>query len=168
MTKKLNTRLMMALFAILSLTACDKDHEMAYYLDGIWYGQIKDDRDSYAVTMEFIQDDGFSRSGYGYEEDCSWTGHVSHVKFTWTVRDQSIYLHYNDGTSYVMVCDYFPRYARIHESFRGKIYNERTKNDIADFILTKQFNHDDRSNETDSVVVMDNKPNVELKESELK
>ena len=168
MTKKLNMRLMMALFAILSLTACDKDHEMAYYLDGIWNGQIRDNRDTYAGTMEFIQDNGFSRSGYGYEEDCSWTGHLSRAKFNWTVRDQCIYLRYNDGTSYVMECNYFPRYAREGENFSGIIYHERTKENIADFYLYKRYNHDDRSVETDSVVVMDNKPNVELKESELK
>ena len=168
MTKKIYTRLMMALFAILSLTACDKDHEMAYYLDGYWNGQIRDDYDSYVVNIEFVQSTGFSRSGYGYEEDCSWNGHVSRVKFDWTVRDQCIYLHYTDGTSYVMECDYFPRYAREGEIFRGKIYNERTKVDIADFMLRKSSNHSDRSLETDSVVVTDTKPNVELKDSELK
>lgn len=158
----------MAVMAMLMLTACDKDHEMAYYLDGIWNGQIRDNHDTYDVTMEFIQSNGFSRSGYGYEEDCSWSGHLSRARFDWTVRDQCIYLHYSDGTSYVMECNYFPRYAREGENFSGMIYNERTKENIADFYLYKRFNHDDRANVTDSVVVTDIKPNVELKESEMK
>ena len=168
MKKTIYTRLMTVMLAILSLTACDKDHQMAYYLDGVWNGEIRDNYDTYLVTMEFVQSNNFSRSGYGYEEDCKWNGHVSRVRFDWSVRDQCIYLHYSDGTYYVMECDYFPRYARKGESFRGRIYNERTKVDIADFLLRKTLNHSDRSLETDTVVVIDTKPNVELKENELK
>lgn len=165
--KKITTKWVFVIMAFFMLTSCDKDQEMAYYLDGIWHGTIRDSRDMYDVTMEFIQSGMFSSSGYGYEKDCSWSGHVSRVRFDWTVGNRNIYLRYSDGTRFVMECDYFPKYARTGENFRGRIYDERSKADVADFILTKIYLHDDRSNKQDSTVVVD-KNNVEFNQEEVK
>ena len=167
--KALGTKLFILTMAVFMLTGCSKDQELAYYLDGYWSGQIVDNNDKYRVTIEFIQRNGFAKSGWGYERDCSWTGHVSRIKFDWSVKDRLIYIRYHDGTNFVLECDWFPHDSSIGVDFSGIIYNELTKEDVASFFLHKTDNHGDYDyNKQDSVVVIDNKNNVEPNQNELK
>ena len=166
MKGKFYAKWIVAIMAIFVLSGCSKDQEMAYYLDGVWNGYIAS-RETYNVTMEFVQNGIFSSSGYGYEEDCKWSGHVSRARFRWNVSNRYIYLDYDDGTHFVMDCDFFPKYARVGEIFQGTIYETRTKEDVARFSLKKIYLHEDRSNKQDSVVVIDNN-NVEPNQNELK
>jgi hypothetical protein len=169
--KTFSTKILIFAMAIFTLVSCSDDQELAYYLDGYWEGLITDANDEYSVTIEFVQRNGFAKSGWGYEKDCSYTGHRSKVKFDWEVRDRLIYLRYHDGTSFVYECDWFPRNGRIGDNFKGIIYNEPYKERVANFYLYKRFNHDDNDyyyNKQDSVVVIDNKNNVEPNQNELK
>lgn len=168
--KAIGTKLLILMMAVFMFTGCSKDQELACYLDGYWEGLITDANDEYSVTIEFVQRNGFAKSGWGYEKDCSWTGHVSKVQFDWEVKDRLIYLRYHDGTNFVYECDWFPGNGRIGENFRGTIYNERNKERVANFYLYKRYNHDDNGyyfNKQDSVVVIDNN-NVEPNQNELK
>ena len=134
--KALGTKLFILTMAIFTLVSCSDDQELACYLDGYWEGLITDANDEYSVTIEFVQRNGFAKSGWGYERDCSYTGHISKVKFDWEVRDRLIYLRYHDGTNFVYECDWFPRNGRIGDNFKGIIYNEYDKERVASFWIS--------------------------------
>ena len=135
--------LLMAAFAFTSCT--DDDQDMAYYLDGVWQGYISDGSQTYAATLEFEQRDGnyFAKSGYGYEEDCTWTGHVSRTQFRWSVSNRFVYLDYGPEGLYVLDCANFPTSFRTGEYMSGRIWHQRSQEHVANFQLRKVYNHDD-------------------------
>lgn len=146
--RKISTLYTMALLltAAFAFSSCSNDDEdMAYYLDGVWKGSIYDGNQVYDATLEFEQRNGnyFSTSGYGYEEDCTWTGHVSRTQFRWYVRNRFVYLDYGPDGVYILDCSNFPNSSFIGEHMSGKIWHERSQEHVANFRLRKKYNHSD-------------------------
>lgn len=146
--KKFSKLFTFVFIAILSLsfTSCQTDEQqLASYLDGYWDGYIRNNKDTWNVTMQFIQQNPYSRSGYGYEEDHGWrNGSYSRVKFTWSVDldRRLILLRYNDGTNVEVEYDQLPYTDHLRERFSGMMYTDR--NSKAEFYLIKTENHSNR------------------------
>ncbi len=146
--KKKSTLFTLVFISILSLcfTSCQTDEQqLASYLDGIWEGNITNDKDRWDVTMEFVQENPYSRSGYGYEEDHGWrNGSYTRVRFTWAVdlSRRLILLRYSDGTNVEVEYDRLPYSDRLSERFTGWMYTDR--NSKASFYLLKTGNHSNR------------------------
>ena len=118
--KKINTYLVMALMVVLTMTtfsSCDKDTRLAMDLNGIWSGTIVGDyyvdrysgvvrEDVYDTEICFYQDGDFSKGGTGYQIDRNRdTRQYTRFNFDWTVRNQRIYIRYNDGYE-IVIRDY--------------------------------------------------------------
>ncbi len=110
--KKFTSILTMVLLAALPMvfTSCEEDDDdIAYRLDGVWYGTVASDyfygRYGYEtqyndVMLEFFSDPYEYASGLGREVDYGYGGYISDVvRFRYTVRNGVIYMDYSDGTS---------------------------------------------------------------------
>lgn len=138
--KKLNSLLLMALAAVMSLsfTSCDDDANTAYYLDGTWRGRMYvksyHSGQTYTSTYSVITFNAGYNSGDGYWVDYYKNGHwgsrdyvANHIY--WKVRDRNIYIHFVEENTdaviynYALGSDYFSGqletggdYANIHLS----------------------------------------------------
>ena len=105
--KRFTTTWTLVLMAVLSfsLMSCqDDDERLAYYLDGVWQGNITTDSQDYSTTIEFFQDGYYATSGYGYETSKGWSyGHTTRTYFEWWVQDRTIILHYSDSHRYIVL-----------------------------------------------------------------
>lgn len=123
--KKISNYLLLSLLAVfsLSLTSCDRDHNIAFELDGTWDGYINANGRSYTTTWVFRQD-GFSRHGYGYEYAGRWS---DYTEFDWTVDNGNIYLYYKDyDRTEVVLHDYRLTSSRLEGYIQDAYYgNDR-------------------------------------------
>ena len=147
--KKYYTNIAAVLMAVLSMTAftsCDKDVDIAYDLDGIWQGTILGnyyfDRygtnyTDYDTEICFYQDGAFSRGGTGYEIDRdNTTGRYTRFEFDWKVRNERIYICYDDGYE-VIIRDYETYTMGNTLRFRGYFDDYYTGEQMASFNLVK-------------------------------
>ena len=145
--KRFTTNWTLVLMAVLSfsLMSCqDDDERLAYYLDGVWQGNITTDSQDYSTTIEFFQDGYYATSGYGYETSKGWSyGHTTRTYFEWWVQDRTIILHYSDSHRYiVMDCNWLPGSDRLGEVIEGYFVDYDKGYDLARFYLRKVYNND--------------------------
>ena len=166
--KKIYTHIAVALMAVLTMTAftsCDKDSEIAYDLDGIWQGTIVGNyyssrygatRTDYDTEIRFYQNGAFSRGGTGYEIDReNWTGYTTRFDFDWKVRDERIYITYDDGFQ-VVIRDWETYYMGNTMRFRGYFEDYHTGEQLASFNLIKVSERYSYANDTmnnDSITI---------------
>lgn len=175
--KKITALLTVALMTVvcLTFTACNKDSNIAYTLDGtwkgdmyIWYGEYES---SYSI-IEFNQNDGFY-SGTGYWTDfydSNYWGSYNYRptrKFSWTVNNGNIYISFYDGSSSITIYDY----SISDNYFRGTM-NAANGNKVT-FSLSKygrsnynwnDYYYNDKANTSIGSVSSDSiKPRVDVK-----
>lgn len=135
--------LLMAAVTTATLTSCEEDAGLAYYLAGEWRGQIISMAgDKYDVTMYFDQENNnpYATSGTGYEIDYGWRGHSNRMAFTWAVNSRTIRITYADRTRVVIDYDQLPRNSQPGQRFSGYFVDWDTDETLAEFYLTKQRN----------------------------
>lgn len=150
--KKINTYLMMALLAVLTMstfTSCDKDTRLAMDLNGVWAGTIIGDyyydryglvEDIYDTEICFYQDGDFSKGGTGYQIDRNQdTRQYTRFNFEWRVRDSKIHIRYNDGYE-IVIRDYDIYDVGKTMHFRGYFDDAYDGTQIASFNLVKVEN----------------------------
>ena len=146
--KKLSAFLPMSLVVLLTMTvtSCQSDDEkLAYYLDGVWSGNILSGSRTYDATIEFVQNDYYSDYGYGYEYDSGWQyGRITKTYFKWWVRNGNIYLEYEDapGRYIVLRYNYLPTSNSLYVTMNGYFVDYDSGEPIAEFRLKKVLNHD--------------------------
>lgn len=146
--KKIYSYTVMALMTALmmtTLTSCDKDVSLAYDLDGIWSGTIIGDyyydryhsRETvYDTEIRFDQRGDFSRGGTGYQVDYYHGRLYREFYFEWKVRDQRIYIYYDDGYD-VVIRDYELYDVGSTSHFRGYFDDTYDGTPTASFDLVK-------------------------------
>lgn len=145
---KLASYLLMVLFA-LTLNSC-KDDEIAHTLDGIWEGEVATEFFNYrfggvqteyqAVDIQFYADPYKYAKGTGVEYDYYGNSYsMTKVCFNFEVKNEVIYLDYNDG-SHIAIYNY--RLTDTH--FSGEFVNYNTREYLASFNLVKvtDWRHD--------------------------
>lgn len=124
-----------------TLTSCNDDQEIAYYLAGEWQGEITSvmTNERFNVTMFFDQNanDYYSTSGTGYEVDWGWQGRSSRMAFTWYVRNRGIRINYQDRTRVIAEWDQLPYNANPGQRFSGYFVDWDTGETLAEFYLVK-------------------------------
>ena len=144
--KKIYTYAMMALMSVLTMTtftSCDKDTRLA---DGLWSGTIIGDYyydryglagDIYDTEIYFYQNGDFSRGGTGYQVDRNReTRRYTRYNFDWKVRDQRIYIYYDDNYE-VVIRDYEIYDIGRTTHFRGFLDDAYDGTQLASFDLVK-------------------------------
>lgn len=147
--KKIYTNTMMALMSVLMITtftSCDKDTMLAWDLDGLWSGTIIGDYyydryglagDIYDTEIYFYQNGDFSRGGTGYQVDRNReTRRYTRYNFDWKVRNQRIYIHYDDNYE-VVIRDYEIYDVGRTSHFRGFLDDAYDGTQLASFDLVK-------------------------------
>lgn len=147
--KKIYTYAMMALMSVLTMTtftSCDKDTRLAWDLDGLWSGTIIGDYyydryglagDIYDTEIYFYQNGDFSRGGTGYQVDRNReTRRYTRYNFDWKVRDQRIYIYYDDNYE-VVIRDYEIYDIGRTTHFRGFLDDAYDGTQLASFDLVK-------------------------------
>jgi hypothetical protein len=112
--KRFTTILTLMMTALLSFTftSCDKDAEVAYYMDGTWKGNIyvssNYNGQVYKAAYSEIEFDSGYSSGDGY-----WIDYYSNSPYdyianhiTWAVRNQNIYIHFEEENSDVVIYNF--------------------------------------------------------------
>lgn len=137
----------------LALAGCTSDDvDQAYDLDGIWQGTINgnyyqdhfNSGGSWDTEISFVQEDDYSRSGYGRERDYSHSdGTYNEVGFTWEVRGGVIYMSYDDGYT-IIIEDYEIYSTGSTLRFKGTFVDADTREAIASFNLVKTDNWSER------------------------
>lgn len=128
------------LLCTLTLSSCiSEDEQIAYNLEGVWQGEIRDGRDRYDVTMAFEIDgnDYNGMRGRGYEIDRGWYSRNTEVGFSWVVRGGNIYIVYDDGTRVVVDYDRLPYTSNRGERFAGYFVDWYSNETLAEFYLVK-------------------------------
>lgn len=139
--KKFTSILTMVLLAALPMvfTSCEMDDDdIAYSLDGVWYGTVASEyftgRYGYEtqyqdVMLEFFSDPYEYASGLGREVDYGYGGRISDVvRFRYSVENNVIYMDYEDGTQVAIY-----NYRLYSNEFRGEFHNYRTGEYLASF-----------------------------------
>jgi hypothetical protein len=146
--KKFYTNTMMALMGALMMTtftSCDKDTMLAWDLDGIWSGTIVGEyyydryhsREAvYDTEIRFDQRGDFSRGGTGYQVDYYHGRIYREYDFEWKVRDQRIFIYYDDGYD-VVIRDYELYDVGSTTHFRGYFDDAYDGTPAASFDLVK-------------------------------
>ena len=147
--KKFYTNTMMALMSALmmtTLTSCDKDTMLAWDLDGLWSGTIIGDYyydryglagDIYDTEIYFYQNGDFSRGGTGYQVDRNReTRRYTRYDFDWRVKNQKIYIYYDDNYEAV-IRDYEIYDVGRTSHFRGFLDDAYDGTQLASFDLVK-------------------------------
>lgn len=147
--KKFYTNTMMALMGALmmtTLTSCDKDTMLAWDLDGLWSGTIVGDyyydryhsRETvYDTEIYFYQNGEFSKGGTGYQIDRNReTRHYTRYDFDWRVKNQKIYIYYDDNYE-VVIRDYEIYDVGRTSHFRGYLDDAYDGSQLASFDLVK-------------------------------
>ena len=140
---------MMALMGALmmtTLTSCDKDTMLAWDLDGLWSGTIVGeyyyDRqglvgDVYDTEIYFYQNGEFSKGGTGYQIDRNReTRRYTRYDFDWRVKNQKIYIYYDDNYE-VVIRDYEIYDVGRTSHFRGYLDDAYDGSQLASFDLVK-------------------------------
>lgn len=141
---KFFTYALMFLMATVTLTSCepDTDAELAYDMAGVWQGTIQGNyyyhrykSNDFDTEISFTRLDAYG--GEGYKIDYSYSKRRYYRNyFDWTVRNNKIYLEYDDG-SRVVIRDYEVYYMRGNLRFRGYLDDYDTKEELASFNLIK-------------------------------
>lgn len=147
--KKIYTYAMMALMSVLTMTtftSCDKDTMLAWDLDGLWSGTIIGDYyydryglagDIYDTEIFFYQNGDFSRGGTGYQIDRNReTRRYTRYDFDWRVKNQKIYIYYDDNYE-VVIRDYEIYDVGRTSHFRGYLDDAYDGSQLASFDLVK-------------------------------
>ena len=147
--KKFYTNTMMALMGALmmtTLTSCDKDTMLAWDLDGLWSGTIVGDyyydryhsRETvYDTEIYFYQNGEFSKGGTGYQIDRNReTRRYTRYDFDWRVKNQKIYIYYDDNYE-VVIRDYEIYDVGRTSHFRGYLDDAYDGSQLASFDLVK-------------------------------
>lgn len=147
--KKIYTNTMLALMMALMMTtftSCDKDTMLAWDLNGLWAGTIVGDYyydryglegDVYDTEICFYQNGDFSRGGTGYQRDINRVTRIyTYYEFEWRVRDQKIYILYDDGYEAV-IRDYEIYDTGRTARFRGYLDDAYDGMQLASFDLVK-------------------------------
>ncbi|MCR5711951.1 MAG: hypothetical protein K6G46_05790 [Prevotella sp.] len=147
--RKIYTNTMMVLMLALTMmtfTSCDKDTMLAWDLDGLWSGTIIGDYyydryglagDIYDTEIYFYQNGDFSRGGTGYQVDRNReTRRYTRYNFDWKVRDQRIYIYYDDNYE-VVIRDYEIYDIGRTTHFRGFLDDAYDGMQLASFDLVK-------------------------------
>ena len=147
--KKFYTNTMMALMSALmmtTLTSCDKDTMLAWDLDGLWSGTIIGDYyydryglegDIYDTEIYFYQSGEFSKGGTGYQIDRNReTRRYTRYEFDWRVKNQKIYIYYDDNYEAV-IRDYEIYDVGRTSHFRGFLDDAYDGTQLASFDLVK-------------------------------
>ena len=122
-------------------TSCDEDVVQAYDLNGTWKGWIKTTRmsdrfnyyeENWETEIVFVHDGDSLGGGYGVEYDWSPRGYNYVNEFEWHMRNDRIYMYYDDGTDIVI-----DRYSQSRDRFSGIFCDARTYDEIASFQLIK-------------------------------
>ena len=110
-TMKKNLWMMAAMFCLTSvLTSCymDDDDRIGNYVSGHWFGDLDMYFDGVKARGSEIQFTptgwGYSK-GYGWEVDYYYGGSVEH-RFDWEVRNQIIYMYFDDPALDCAIVDY--------------------------------------------------------------
>lgn len=147
--KKFYTNTMMALMSALmmtTLTSCDKDTMLAWDLHGLWSGTIIGDYyydryglvgDIYDTEIYFYQSGEFSKGGTGYQIDRNReTRRYTRYEFDWRVKNQKIYIYYDDNYEAV-IRDYEIYDVGRTSHFRGFLDDAYDGTQLASFDLVK-------------------------------
>ena len=139
--KKFLTFLFLAVTAM-TFVSCDDD-KIANSLDGIWTGRVdmeyfnyRSKGGSFFVEIQFYADPSQYAKGTGIERDYSERGVCTSVNnFDFEVRNERIYLHYDDGTDVVI-----RNYELVDNHFHGFFLNYNTGEVLAEFNLYRVEN----------------------------
>ena len=147
--KKIYTNTLMALIGALMITtftSCDKDTMLAWDLDGLWSGTIIGDYyydryglvgDIYDTEIYFYQSGEFSKGGTGYQIDRNReTRRYTRYEFDWRVKNQKIYIYYDDNYEAV-IRDYEIYDVGRTSHFRGFLDDAYDGTQLASFDLVK-------------------------------
>ena len=145
--KKFTSILTMVLLAALPMvfTSCEQDDDdIAFTMDGVWYGQVASEYFTYRygrtmdytdVMFEFWHDRYDYARGTGREVDYYGRGYGEVIYFDYEVRGGLIYLYYQDGTE---VC--ISNYRLFGDEFRGDFYDNYNGRLLASFDLVRDYN----------------------------
>ncbi|MBR6945445.1 MAG: hypothetical protein IKH64_05815 [Prevotella sp.] len=138
--KRINNLMVMVLLAVLSMTfvSCvEDDEDVAYNLEGTWYGSVKSDyfdrRYGYTtewtdVQLEFYKDPYVYAEGSGREIDYNGRYYSSVVGFNYIVRNHVIYIEYYDGSKIAIY-----NYSLWMDEFKGEFHDYYTGEYLASF-----------------------------------
>ena len=144
--KKFTAILTMVLLAALPMvfTSCEQDDDdIAFTMDGVWYGQVASEYFTYRygsnvdytdVIFEFWHDRYDYARGTGREVDYYGYGYSEVVYFDYEVRGGIIYLFYEDGTE-VRISNY----RLFGDEFRGDFHDARNGRWLASFDLVRDY-----------------------------
>lgn len=142
--KKICTITLMLMVAMLAMTSCEPnpDADLAYDIEGVWQGSITGNyyshryrTNDFDTEMKFYRIDAYG--GDGYEIDYNYrTNRYYRNNFDWTVRNNRIYLEYDDGST-IIIRDYDVYSMRGDLRFRGYFDDYRTGEELASFNLIK-------------------------------
>lgn len=137
--------IIMAVIALTAMTACDRDTELAYELDGVWQGSIignyyldryHESTISYDTEIMFRRN-SWDIGGTGYEIDREvGTRRMYRNEFNWSIRNGLIYLDYDDGYR-IIIRDYETYLMNGIWRFRGYFDDYDTGEQLASFTLLK-------------------------------
>ena len=145
--KKIYNYLFIGIVAVLSMTlsSCNDD-DIARDLDGIWEGEVsqnwswrwKNFSDYQYVDIEFFRDPSRYASGSGIEYDYDRWGYYKPCNFTFSVRNEDIFIDYEDGARVMIPHGYYLSSSRFEGEFRNYYYPYEY---IANFSFVKVANH---------------------------
>ena len=135
--KKMNKHfwMLIALMGLsLTLTSCyDEDDNIGSYVSGHWFGDMDmwiDGEKARGSEIEFTPTGWGYTSGYGYEIDYYRFGSMTH-RFNWQVRNEVIYLTFDDPALDCAIVDYRLSYYK----FTGYIADYYTLENLTYFSL---------------------------------
>lgn len=128
------TSLFIMMAVTLGFTSCDDDEYIAYTLEGTWRGNMYMQHEYSGATydatysvIEFERNPFRDAQGTGYWVDyyntSGWGRNYVANHIRWKVRDEIIYIHFNEENTDLEISNY-----RLKDSrFRGYIYDGNTR-----------------------------------------